>query len=303
MFKKITNRKVFNTPIPKTINDSAIVRAGDFNALIDDINELGELVNSLLVLPPISGPPGPQGPIGPMGPQGPAGPVGPAGLTWQGAWDGTNVSYVKDDAVAFGGASWFCIADIAADPANLDPSLDTTSWALLAAQGLPGPQGPQGTNGSVFYLKVSDGITVSGGGSNFQQITDTILIPANTLTKDSLLKLQFGIQKISGGTVQPRLFINTSNSLVGATQIAAGLNITTNSEVSTVTRNLHFNFTLQNFKILGPPTTIMSIAEGATRPMSIFSLDPTVDNYLLMASHHPSTGTISKLVYASLNID
>lgn len=96
-----------------------------------------------------AGIPGPQGPVGaqgPAGPQGVAGPVGPAGLTWRGEWD-PNTSYVEDDAVGYSGASWFCIADIAGDPANDDPQGDTVSWALLAAQGAQGPQGPQGIQG------------------------------------------------------------------------------------------------------------------------------------------------------------
>jgi hypothetical protein len=51
---------------------------------------------------------GPVGPQGPAGTPGVAGPVGPAGLEWQGAWV-SGTSYVADDAVGFGGASYFCI--------------------------------------------------------------------------------------------------------------------------------------------------------------------------------------------------
>ena len=99
------------------------------------------------VMPPsVPGPQGLVGAQGPTGPQGVAGPVGPAGLTWKGEWDPTT-SYVEDDAVGYSGESWFCIADIAGDPANDDPQGDTVSWALLAAQGAQGPQGPQGIQG------------------------------------------------------------------------------------------------------------------------------------------------------------
>jgi hypothetical protein len=86
-------------------------------------------------------PPGAQGPIGP---QGVPGPVGPAGLNWQGAWVNTGV-YAVDDAVGFGGASYFCIN--AVGPSVTNPSLDTVNWALLASQGALGPQGPQGIQG------------------------------------------------------------------------------------------------------------------------------------------------------------
>lgn len=89
---------------------------------------------------------GSEGPQGVQGPAGPPGPVGPAGLNWQGAWNKFN-SYVEDDAVGYGGASYFCISDIEGSGSNGNPSADTTHWALLAAQGAIGPQGVQGPQG------------------------------------------------------------------------------------------------------------------------------------------------------------
>jgi hypothetical protein len=86
-------------------------------------------------------PPGAQGPIGP---QGVPGPVGPAGLNWQGAWSALG-SYVADDAVGYGGASYFCTN--AVGPSVTTPDIDLTHWALLASQGATGPQGPQGIQG------------------------------------------------------------------------------------------------------------------------------------------------------------
>lgn len=80
---------------------------------------------------------------GPVGPQGVAGPVGPAGLNWQGVWV-SGTSYIIDDAVGYNGASWFCINPTSG---TTSPDLDTSNWALLAAQGSPGPQGAQGVQG------------------------------------------------------------------------------------------------------------------------------------------------------------
>ena len=97
----------------------------------------------------------PQGAQGPMGPQGVAGPVGPAGLTWQGAWISAH-SYVLNNAVGYGGASWFCIL---ATSGTTTPNLDPTHWALLASQGSPGAQGPQGIQGP-------QGPAGSGGGGS-----------------------------------------------------------------------------------------------------------------------------------------
>jgi hypothetical protein len=86
---------------------------------------------------------GAQGIQGPVGPAGPVGPVGPAGLNWQSSWV-SGSSYVVDDAVGYGGASYFCIL---ATSGTITPDLDTTHWALLAAQGAQGPAGATGAQG------------------------------------------------------------------------------------------------------------------------------------------------------------
>lgn len=86
---------------------------------------------------------GSQGPQGVEGPAGPPGPVGPAGLTWRGAWV-SGTSYVANDAVGYGGASYFCIL---ATSGTTTPNLATANWALLASQGAIGPQGAQGPTG------------------------------------------------------------------------------------------------------------------------------------------------------------
>jgi hypothetical protein len=121
---------------------------------------------------------------GPAGPQGVAGPVGPAGLNWQGAWSALG-TYVIDDAVGYGGASWFCIDPVG--PSATTPDLDPTNWALLASQGSPGTAGPQGVAGApgpnaivVGYTTVTSGIpdrvffqsgTVTSQDSRFRYIT------------------------------------------------------------------------------------------------------------------------------------
>lgn len=107
---------------------------------------------------------GPQGVQGPIGPQGPVGPVGPAGLNWQGVWT-SGASYVIDDAVGYGGASWFCIL---ATSGSTAPDLDTTHWALLAAQGAQGPIGPAGAQGPTG----ATGPVGPGGSQTLQQVLD-----------------------------------------------------------------------------------------------------------------------------------
>ena len=126
-------------------------------------------------------PPGVQGPIGP---QGVPGPVGPAGLNWQGAWSALN-TYVVDDAVGFGGASYFCI--IAVGPSATNPFLDTTNWALLASQGAIGPQGPQGVQGPQGPAGSGGGGSVPNGTALYQTLywTGTQYTPNSGLTNNN----------------------------------------------------------------------------------------------------------------------
>jgi len=101
--------------------------------------------------PGLVGPTGATGAQGPIGPQGVPGPVGPAGLNWQGIWSALT-TYADNDAVSFGGASYFCYNPLGVGPSASDPTVDTANWALLASQGAIGPQGPQGPANSVHYI-------------------------------------------------------------------------------------------------------------------------------------------------------
>jgi len=131
------------------------------------------------------GPAGPQGVQGPIGPQGIPGPVGPAGLNWQGAWSAGS-SYVVDDAVGYGGASWFCIDPVG--PTATTPDNDPTNWALLASQGaqgiqgIPGVQGPIGPQGPAGTAApyTNSVVIASSSSPGAVMVSDINAIAANT---------------------------------------------------------------------------------------------------------------------------
>jgi len=114
-----------------------------------------------------TGPIGPIGVTGPQGVQGLTGSISPAGLNWQGAWSALN-TYVIDDAVGFGGASYFCINPVG--PSATNPSLDPVNWSLLANQGPTGPQGPIGLTGAASTIAGAQGIQGFTGGAGAQGI-------------------------------------------------------------------------------------------------------------------------------------
>jgi hypothetical protein len=143
-------------------------------------------------------PPGAQGPVGP---QGVPGPVGPAGLNWQGAWSALG-TYVVDDAVGFGGASYFCTNNVG--PGGANPPADPTSWALLASQGATGPQGPQGIQGPQGPPGAGGGGSIANGAALYQ----TLLWSGAQWTPSSTLTNNFG-----------RIGINTVNTFGQALRI------------------------------------------------------------------------------------
>jgi len=156
-------------------------------------------------------PAGPTGAQGPAGPQGVAGPVGPAGLNWQGAWSAAG-TYVIDDAVGYGGASWFCIANVG--PSVTTPDLDPTNWALLASQGSPGIAGPQGIQGVAGpdNITVNTTAIVSGAAASllFQSAS-------NLVTEDS--RLRYLVSR--GSLISTGKLNNVQNTAIGDFALSA----------------------------------------------------------------------------------
>lgn len=179
--------------------------------------------------------PGPAGLTGPQGAQGIPGidgAVGPAGLEWQGLWD-ADATYAADDAVSFNGASWFCINPIATT-GNLDPSLDTNTWALLAAQGAQGLQGIQGPVGP-SGVAVLTSETLFGGSSNAGSILSkdiTLLGLTNNSTTS-----YFRLPDMSGvaNAIGKEFFVTNSSDFYTA-QIK-----TTSGIYATIKQNLSSN--------------------------------------------------------------
>jgi len=131
-----------NTPVTKNFSVGKIVDL--VSAIIPAGAQGPQGVQGVQGVQGATGSSGTQGTQGSVGPQGVPGPVGPAGLEWQGSWV-SGTSYIADDAVGYSGASYFCIL---ATSGTTAPDLDTTHWALLAAEGLQGPAGATGAQGT-----------------------------------------------------------------------------------------------------------------------------------------------------------
>jgi len=229
-----------------------------------------------------TGPQGPQGPAGVAGPQGPTGPqgvpgpVGPAGLTWQSAWV-SGGSYVVDDAVGYGGASWFCINNTSG---TTNPSLDTVNWALLASQGATGPQGPQGIQGPA-----GNATFASTGNFSTNSLTNAFLtsiyIPANTFSSTDAFSVVASFTKTADVyTTSFTIRVNTINSLTGSQQLAStGLGGT--SRFASMFRTFFIDGS-STYSLSTTQNTGTDIAASSNAP-STTTIDWTQDQYIIVA--------------------
>ena len=151
------------------------------------------------------------------------------------------------------------------------------------------------SGGSSPYTTVGNSAGILVNNSTANTISASILIPGNTLVATKVLQLRAQVRKIGGsGTVNVRFYVNTTNTLVGATQIAQGANMTGSGLMQRVARDIYItNSSLQCYVPTNGISTDLSSA-----PMT--NVTYTLANaYYLIAAIQCSTlledGTITRL--------
>jgi hypothetical protein len=151
------------------------------------------------------------------------------------------------------------------------------------------------SGGSSPYTTVGNSAGILVNNSTANTISASILIPGNTLVATKVLQLRSQVRKVGGsGTVNVRFYINTTNTLVGATQIAQGANMTGSGLMQRVARDIYItNSSLQCYVPTNGISTDLSSA-----PMT--NVTYTLANaYYLIAAIQCSTlledGTITRL--------
>lgn len=243
-------------------------------SLLDIKTYVLEGVDGVITVAGAQGPPGPPGPAGEPGKDGEDGKtvIGPAGLTWKGAWT-SGSSYAKNDAVGYDGSSWFCIEAIS--NSLIDPSQDTTHWALLAAQGADGTDGLNGAKGDPGDPGADgNGIVNTVGGFYTPGTTGTLITDSNLITPESWyrVKLNFtdttswlsgnirGARGAAGDTPETGNFVTDVNA-------GAGLNLI--DDISVPSPTLY----------IADSNSIKTATDSGTK---ILQVDPTgVDHNLL----------------------
>jgi hypothetical protein len=130
----------------------------------------------------------------------------------------------------------------------------------------------------------------SVNGSNLtgtsNQISASVLIPSGTLVANNTIYIKNLLTKTAGTTSSSaRIYINTSNSLTGATQIATASGMSATNYHQRFERNFYFDGT--NLFCYSPSNGVSSdLVQGA---ISLYSFNPANNYYLLFAVQNGTT--------------
>ena len=128
-----------------------------------------------------------------------------------------------------------------------------------------------------------DGTVVTGTAIT---ISDSKLIVANSLTVGDILEINWGFSKlVATATLATRLYINTSNSLTGATQLAL-YGTTAALFAGCLGRILYIKSTTDTQ--LYPTTAAAINADTVSLTPTSVNIDWTVSQYLIIAINHSS---------------
>jgi hypothetical protein len=147
---------------------------------------------------------------------------------------------------------------------------------------------------TLFNLAKPSGTTIATNGTIVTGpgvfVSQSILIPANTLADGNFIDLYWAYSRLSGGTVvQTHLYTNTTNSLVGAALLRTAGNLTGTVSIGATSVYAVTNNTLR----FSPNPVQLASSEytQSTTGISTAAFNPTVDNYLIFACNLTLAGT------------
>ena len=137
-----------------------------------------------------------------------------------------------------------------------------------------------------FYLNTSGG-TVIGPNINTVEISDSILIPANTLTASAIIELLFRIEKNDAATTSfsCNIYSNTSNSLVGASLLGT---VVTGASSKTYSTNVNRTILFKNSQLQVIDSSFAIIDDFVAKTsggVSTILFNPQVKSSVIMILH------------------
>ncbi len=122
------------------------------------------------------------------------------------------------------------------------------------------------------------------------QISASVLIPAGTISTNKTIYIKSFIDRtvVSGaGSTNFRFYVNTSNTLTGATFLGSGANMASTVRFQRFERNIFYDGTNLNLFLTGTSAANDYVASA----ISLIGFNPAVDNYLIFAVQHSTSLT------------
>ena len=199
----------------------------------------------------------------------------------------------KPKTTGGGGATWGGITGTLSSQTDLQSALNNKQDTLVSANNIKTINSTSllGSGdiaiSSSPYTTVGNSAGILVNNSTANTISASILIPGNTLVATKVLQLRAQVRKISGtGTSNIRFYFNTTNSLVGATQIGQAQNMTGSGQMQRVARDFYID---TNFLLCYLPTNPIATDLSSAAVSSI--LYTLANPYYLIAAVQNSTLT------------
>jgi hypothetical protein len=155
-----------------------------------------------------------------------------------------------------------------------------------------------------FYVNPYGG-TVIGPNINTVEISDSILISANTLTANAIIELLFRIEKNDSATTgfSCNIYSNTSNSLVGASLLGT---VVTGASSKTYSTNVNRTILFKNSQLQVIDSSFATIDDFVAKTgggVSTILFNPAVNNYILIGVGAVSLTSTSQVTLTKMNIN
>ena len=121
---------------------------------------------------------------------------------------------------------------------------------------------------------------------NTNQISASVLIPSGTLVTNNTIYIKGFLNKTAGTTTStPRFYINTTNSLSGATLLGAGQGMGTSVFFQRFERNIFFDGTNLNGFLAGTSAS----NDYTSSAITLTGFNPATNHYLIFAVQNSTT--------------
>jgi hypothetical protein len=132
------------------------------------------------------------------------------------------------------------------------------------------------------------------------QLSASVFIPAGTISTNKTIYVKAFIERtvVTGaGASTFRFYVNTTNTITGATFLGSGGSMATSVRFQRFERNIFFDGTNLNLFLTGTSAA----TDYNVSAISLIGFNPAVDNYLLFAVQH-STSLTDVAAWKKINI-